>query len=283
MNDVRHRDNNKTTMSTTRIFIRPENDDDYDYFRKIEDKDYFRPISELKHERLGNFRVHGKYVSTFHPGRRFPNEYYCDANEAMVLRSGRKLNCCSKTACFADLSECSTSFIGTPEWRCLSLKKVIWGYENYYYILSTSYHFAGLYDMSRIKIKEFIRDLERSVKAVYKERTYKKVVGEDGEEIYEIDYTEPMPERETGKDKYTFCDCRYTVVEGDRAIDQWGHHVDELLPRLKKLDKMYSKRHRIINDSEGFKFVNKRINDDCRNVVFSFLQAQDIKGMIPGR
>jgi hypothetical protein len=268
-------------MSTTRIFIRPDNDDDYDYFRTIEDKDYFRPIAELKHERLGNFRVHGKYVSTFHPGRRFPNEYYCNTDEAMVLRSGRKLNHASKSSCFADLSDISTSFNGTPDGRCLGLKKVIWGYENYYHILSTCYQFTQLYDMSRSKIKEFIAHLEKSVKAVYKKRTYKVVVGEDGEEIYEIDHTEPIPDRETGN--YTFCNCRYTVIEGDKAIDQWGHHLDELLPRLKKLDKMYSKPHRVIKDSDAFKFVNRRINDDCRNIVFSFLKAQDIKGMIPRR
>ena len=265
-------------MSSTRIFIRPDNDDEYYYFMMIEDDHYFRPLSTFKHERVGNFRVHGKYVSTFHPGR-IPNEYYCNIDGAMTLRSGRKLNYSAKTSCFAHLSECSTSFNGTPKWRCLSLKKVIWGYENYYHILSTCYQFTQLYDMSRSKIKEFIAQLEKSVGAVYKERDF-EVVNEDGEDIYKIDHTEPMPERDT-EGKYTFCNCRYTVVEGDRAIDKWGHHLDELLPRLKKLDKMYSKPHRVIKDSDAFKFVNKRINDDCRNVVFSFIKAQDIKGMIP--
>lgn len=274
-------------MSSTRIFIHPGNEDDYNYFKKIEDEDYFRPIASLKHDRVGNFRVHGKYISTFHPGRRFPNEYYCKADEAMVLRSGRKLNYFSNTSCFEDLNDVSWTFNGTPEWRCLSLKKLIWGYENYYHILSTCYHLAPLYDISRLKIKEFIRELEKSVKAVYKERSY-RVVDEDGEDVYYIDHTDPMPDREGGdsskttggEGKYTFCNCRYIVVDGGRAVDQWGHHLDELLPKLKKLDKMFSKPHRMVKDSQAFKIVNRRINDDCRRLVFSFLKAEDIKGML---
>lgn len=263
-------------MSSTRIFIQPENDDDYNYFKKIEDEDYFRPIASLKHDRVGNFRVHGKYISTFHPGRRFPNEYYCKAEEAMVLRSGRKLNYFSNTSCFEDLNDVSGTFDGTPERRCLSVKKLIWGYENYYHILSTSYHLAPLYDISRLKIKEFIRELEKSVKAVYKERSY-RVANDDDGVVYHIDYTEPMPERDTGVGNYTFCNCRYTFVDGGRAFDQWGHHLDELLPKLKKLDKIFSKPHRIIKDSDVFNFINKKINDDCRRLIFSFLKADDIK------
>ena len=270
-------------MSSTRIFIHPGNDDDddYNYYKKIEDEDYFRPIATFKHDRVGNFRVHGKYVSTFHPGRRFPNEYYCKAEEAMVLRSGRKLNYFSKTSCFDDLNDVSWTFNGTPDWRCLSLKKLIWGYENYYHILSTCYHLAPLYDISRLKIKEFIKQLESSVKAVYKERSY-RVVDEDGENVYYIDHTDPMPERDTGGDKYTFCNCRYTFVdvETGKATDQCGHHLDDFLPKLKKLDKMFSKPHRMVKDSQAFKFVNRRINDDCRRLVFSFLKAEDIKGML---
>jgi hypothetical protein len=266
-------------MSTTRIFIRPENEDDYNYFRMIENEDYFQPISALKHDRVGNFRFHGKYVSTFHPGRRFPNEYYCKIEEAMVLRSGRKLNYFWNTSCAQDLQDISENFDGTPEWRCLSLKKLIWGYENYYHILSTSYHLAPLYDISRVKIKEFIRELQRSVKAVYKERSY-KVVNEDGEDVYHLDYTEPIPDRGDTAGKYVFCNCRYTIVDGDKAVDQCGHHLDEFLTKLRKLDKMYSKPHRIIKDSQAFKFVNRRINDDCRRLVFSFLKAEDIKGML---
>lgn len=267
-----------TIMSLTRTFIQPDNEDDYNYYKTIEDEHYFRPIATFKHDRVGNFRVHGKHVSTFHPGRRFPNEYYCKAEEAMVLRSGRKLNYFSKTSCFDDLNDVSGTFDGTPEWRCLSLKKLIWGYENYYHILSTSYHLAPLYDISRLKIKEFIEQLEKSVKAVYKERPY-KVVNEDGEDVYHIDHTEPISRGDT-EGKYMFCNCRYTLVDGGVALDQWGHHLDELLPKLKKLDKMYSKHHRIVKDSPAFKFVNRRINDDCRRLVFSFLKTEDIKGML---
>lgn len=263
-------------MSSTRIFIRPDNDDDYNYFKKIEDQEYFRPLSTLKHERVGNFRVHGKYVSTFHPGRKIPNEYYCLGNEAMTLRSGRKLNYMNEGFCTADLRDCAENFIGTPEWRCLSLKKVIWCYENYYHILSTCYQFAKVYDVCAVKIKEFLAQLKTSVKPVYKERPF-TVVNEDGEDVYYVDHTESMPERDTTEGKYVFCNCRYTIVEEGKATDCWGHHLDDILPKLRKLNKMYSKPHRIITDSVAFKIVNRKINDDCRRQIFGFLKADDIK------
>lgn len=262
-------------MSTTRIFIRPDNDEDYEYFKKIEDQDYFRPISEAPKNVRGNFRVHGKYVSTFHPGRKIPNEYYCLASEAMTLRSGRLLNYVNEGFCMTDLRDCAANFDGTPEWRCLSLKKLIWGYENYYHILSTCYQLVKVYDISAAKIKEFLTQLEKSVKPVYKERPF-TVVNNDGEDVYYVDHTEPIPERDT-EGKYVFCNCRYTVVEGDKATDCWGHHLDEFLPKLRKLNKMYSKPHRIITDSEAFKIVNRKINDDCRRLVFGFLKGGDIK------
>jgi len=262
-------------MSSTRIFIRPDNDDDYNYYKKIEDEDYFRPIATLKHERVGNFRIHGKYVSTFHPGKRIPNEYYCLASEAMTLRSGKKLNYLAEGFCTTDLRDIADTFNGTPEWRCLSVKKLIWGYENYYHVLSTCYQLSKVYDICGVKIKEFITELEKSVKGVYKERSFRKGE-EDGEDVYYVDHTEPMPERDT-TGKYVFCNCRYTVVEGDKATECLGHHLDEMLPQLRKLNKMYSKPHRVITDSEAYKHVNQKINDDCRRLVFSFIKAEDIK------
>lgn len=262
-------------MSSTRIFIRPDNDDDYNYFKKIEDQDYFRPINEIRNRSRSNFRVHGKYVSTFHPGRKIPNEYYCLPHEAMTLRSGRKLNYINEGFCMTELRECAESFNGTPEWRCLSLKKIIWAYENYYHILSTCYQLAKVYNVCAVKIKEFLEQLNKSVKPVYKARPF-TVVNEDGEDVYYVDHTELMPERDT-EGKYVFCNCRYTVVEEGKATDCWGHHLDELLPKLRKLNKMYSKPHRVITDSVAFKIVNSKINDDCRRQVFGFLKAEDIK------
>jgi hypothetical protein len=266
-------------MSSTRIFIRPDNDNDYDYFKKIEDQDYFRPIASLNHERVGNFRVHGKYVSTFHPGRRIPNEYYCLASEAMTLRSGRQLNYMNEGFCMTDLRDCAVNFDGTQDWRCLSVKKLIWCYENYYHIISTCYQLAKVYDVCTVKVREFVAQLEKSVKPVYKERPFTKGE-EDGEEVYYVDHTEPMPERDTAG-KYVFCNCRYTIVEGGKATDCWGHHLDEFLPKLRKLNKMYSKPHRIITDSPAFKLMNRKTNDDCRSEIFSFLKSEDIKGMLP--
>lgn len=174
-----------------------------------------------------------------------------------------------------DLTDCATTFDGTPAGRCLSVKKLIWAYENYYHVLSTCYQLSKVYDICRVKVKEFMAELEKSVKGVYKERSVRKGE-EDGEDVYYVDHAEPMPERDT-TGKYVFCNCRFTVVEGDKATECCGHHVDEMLPKLRKLNKMYSKPHRIITDSEAYKHVNQKINDDCRRLVFSFIKSEDIK------
>lgn len=267
---------NINTMSSTRIFINYEDNEDYDYYKRIEDEVYFTPINNKNLKRIGDFRVHGKYTSTFHAGR-IPNEYYCLADQAMTLRSGRKLNHVKNNFFWTDAIDLSQKFDGSVNWRCYHLKKAIWFYENYYHLLSSCYHLVKVYDISVIKVKEFLEKLDTSVKGVYKERKF-TTVERDGEIFYEIDNSEPMPVRDTeGEGKYTFCKCRYTAIEGDKAIDQEGHHVDEFLPKLRKLMKMYSKPHRIVTDSSAFKFVNRRINDDCRALVFSFLEAQDVK------
>lgn len=257
-------------MSSTRFFLNFEDHEYYDYYKMIEDDDYFRPL-----KRTGNFRVHGKYVSTFHSGRK-PNEYYCNTDEAMVLRSGKKLNYIQNTIFYANLSESTYNFIGNVESRCLSVKKIMWNFENYYELFTTCYHIANLYDIAKSKINDILYHLEKSVKGVYMERTFRKVISEeDGGNIYYVDSVEPMPSRD--RFKYIFCKCHYTAIDGDKAIEQKGHHADEFLPEMRKLKKMYSKTHRVMTDSEVFKIVSQMSNDDCRDIIFSFLKAEDIK------
>lgn len=263
-------------MSSTRHFIQLEDNEDYDYYKRIEDEDYFRPMERLaKWRQLSNFRVHGKYTSNFRSGR-LPNEYYCHANEGMKLRSGKTLNCLRGSFFMEDAKDTVENFNGSESWRCFHLKKVIWLYENYYYLVSTSYEFAMFYDMALKKINEFVSVLERSVKGVYKERSFTTETDRDGELLYNVDFSEDMPARDT-EGKYVFCNCRYVYVENGKAIDQQGHHADEFLPKLRKLAKMYSKPHRIVTESQAYKIVDKKINDDCRGLIFSFLSAQDIK------
>jgi len=264
-----------STHNNDYTFIYYENDQDYDYYKKIEDQDHFRPRPSFKN--FGNFRVHGKYVSNFHPGRRFPNEYYCPASEAMTLRSGKKLNYMKEGFFWHDANELMRSFSGMPYRRCLSCKEMMWFWESYHHLLSTCYEFTAMYDVARAKIKEFIRDLERSVPGVYQNVKFEKKTDSDGDWYYELDNSAPMPRRDTDG-KYVFCNCRYTVIKNEEvAIEREGHHRDEFLPMLRKLDKMYSKPHRIIKNSRAFKAINRRINDDCRDLIFSFLKAEDVK------
>ena len=257
-------------------FIYYENDETYDYYRKIEDQDNFRPRPTLKN--FGNFRVHGKYVSNFHPGRKFPNEYYCPASEAMTLRSGKKLNYVKEGFFWYDANEMMRLFDGRPERRCLSCKEMMWFWESYHHLLSTSNELTKMYDVARSKIKEFIKDLERSVPGVYQNVKFEKKPGVDEEDwYYELDASVPMPRRDTDG-KYVFCNCRYTVIKNDEvAIEREGHHREEFLRMLRKLDKMYSKPHRVVKNSRAFKAVNQRINDDCRRLIFNFLTTEDIK------
>lgn len=261
------------THNNDYTFIYYENDELYDYYRKIEDQDYFRPRPNFKN--FGNFRVHGKYVSNFHPGK-IPNEYYCSASEAMTLRSGKKLNYVKEGFFWHDANEMVSSFNGRPEGRCLSMKKMMWFWESYHHLLSTSYELTKMYDVARGKIKEFIRKLERSVPGVYQNVKFEKKPGDDKED-YELDSSVPMPRRD--KDgKYVFCNCRYTVIKNEEvATEREGHHREEFLPMLRKLDRMYSKPHRIVKNSRAFNAVDRRINDDCRRLIFNFLTTEDIK------
>lgn len=263
-------------MSSTRYFIRPDNDDDYDYYKMIEDESYFRPLECLAKRQVSNFRIHGKYVSNFHSGR-LPNEYYCLADEGMKLRSGKTLNYVRENFFWGEAQDLLQNFDGSIYGRCFHVKKAMCFYENYYYLLSTCYQFAKVYDMSLVKLKEFVNRLETSAKGVYKERALTETMRE-GEMICEVDYSEPMPRRDTEEEgKYVFCNCRYVVVENGKATDQEGHHADEYLPKLRKLVKMYSRPHRIVTDSVAYKMVDRRVNDDCRGLIFSYLKAEDFQ------
>lgn len=262
-------------MSSTRHFIQLEDNDDYDYYKRIEDEDYFRPIECIGSRDVSNFRVHGKHVSTFHTGR-LPNEYYCLPSQAMKLRSGKKLNYIGVNYFWFDAKNLVDYFDGSENGRCFHLKKAIWFYENYYYLISTSYDLAKFYDTATAKIKEFLARLEESVKGIYMERNFTTETDRDGELLYNVDFSEDMPARDT-EGKYVFCNCRYVCVENGKAIEQEGHHADEFLPKLRKLAKMYSKPHRIVTESQAYKIVDKKINDDCRGLIFSFLSAKDFK------
>lgn len=263
-------------MSATRnndIFIYYDDDEKYDYYYKIEDLEYFRPKPSFKN--FGNFRVHGKYVSNFHPGK-IPNEYYCQASEAMTLRSGRKLNYMREGVFWKEANKMIRSFDCTPDGRCLSVKEMIWFWESYYHLLSNSYDLPKLYDTARDKIKQFIKTLETSAPGVYHKVKFEKKTDSQGH-YYEVDHSIPMPRRDTDG-KYVFCNCCYTVIkDGKTAIIQEGHHVDEFLPKLRKLMRMYSKPHRIVKDSLAFKAITRRINEDCRQMVFDFISTEDIK------
>lgn len=133
-----------------------------------------------------------------------------------------------------------------------------------------------MYDVTRSKIKEFIKQLENSVPGVYQNVNFEKLTDRDGDWYYELGPS-TMPRRDTDG-KYVFCNCHYTVIKNEEvAIEREGHHRDEFLPILRKLDKMYSKPHRIVKNSRAFKAVNQRINDDCRRLIFDFLTTEDIK------
>jgi len=262
-------------MSSTRYFIQLEDNDDYDYYKKVEDEVYFRPIDRCIGPDVRNFRAHGKYASTLHAGR-IPNEYYCHSGEAMKLRSGKKINYINRSFFWRDAVDLVSRFDGSVNGCCLHMKKAIWFYENYYYLISTTYALVKVYDTARAKIKEFLGDLEKSVKSIYMERNFTTETDRDGEVLYNIDYTQPLPERDT-QGKYVFCNCRYVVVENGKATEQEGHHTDEFLPKLRRLEKMYSKPHRIATESQAYKIVDRRINDDCRGLIFSYLSAEDFQ------
>lgn len=263
------------TMSSTRHFIQFEGNHDCDYYKMIEDEVYFRSLEECVGRGVSNFRVHGKHTSIFHAGR-IPNEYYCLPSQAMKLRSGKKINYIGESFFWFDAKDFVKNFDGSANGCCFHLKKAIWFYENYYYLMSTSYELANFYDTSRAKIKEFLGQLERSVKGVYMEREFTTEAGRDGELLYNVDFSKEMPARDI-QGKYVFCNCRYVCLENGKAIEQEGHHADEFLPKLRKLTKMYSKPHRIVTESQAYKIVDKKINDDCRGLIFSYLSAQDLQ------
>lgn len=265
---------NQLTMLSTRTFICYEDNDEYDYYKTIENDSYFQPIQNFR--KLGKFNVHGKYASTFHPGK-LPNEYYCSNKEAMELRSGRKLNYISNSCFFQDSTEVIQSF--NTRLTCLNLKKFIWFLENYHYISSTCYELIALYDVLRRKIREFLCHLEKSKKGIYMKRDFTTKQEEDGEIYYLIDTSEPMQERDTEQkpDTIVFCKCHYTEIIGNKAIEKDGHHTEEFIPKLRNLLKMYSKLHRKTTDSQTFNFVNRRLNEDCGRLIFTFIENQDIK------
>lgn len=252
------------------FFIQAANDEDYEYYKQIEDDEYFRSLDNQK-----RYRVHGKYVSTFHPGKR-PNEYYCFYKEAMTLRSGKMLNYINKYNCFwNDLMEFNRIWDGTKKYRCFSVKNLIWLLENYYHVITTSHSLITFYDTIQAKLKEFIKQIELSSPAIYKKRAFRTIIDNDGEVTYIIDNKSAMPERE--KREYTFCSCHYTVVKrGKNAIEQEGHHQDEYIEKLKNLLELYSRPHNCVTMTEAFKIVNAKINNDCSRMIFSYLSAGDI-------
>lgn len=253
---------------------------EYDYYERIEDANYFCERSLLKD--YGNFRVHGKHVSTFHPGRKVPSEYYCPASEGMTLRSGRKLNCMKNSALYSDAVDLTANWNAAknPAERCFQVKKAIWFWENYYHILSQSYTLDSLYNMSLCKIKEFIAEIEKSSPAVYMERNFEIYTDDDGVDHYDVDFLVPMPQRPPSETGYVFCNCNYTVVKnGQRAIDQWGHHMDEFLLRLKVLLKKYSRPNRkTIDARRSLRIVGNLANEDCARVIFGFLPEGKLLG-----
>lgn len=265
---------------------RREMEIEYDYYKMIEDPAYFCDRSLLKD--FGAFRMHGKYASTFHPGRKLPNEYYCPPSEGMTLRSGKKLNCISGSFLYnhgMDLTQNWYRQFNNPEERCFQVKKAIWFWENYYHVLSQNYTMDGLYSMSLTKINEFISQIEKSSPAVYMERNFEIYTDEDGYDCYNVDFLAPMPERPPSETGYVFCNCNYTVIKnGQRAIDQCGHHMDEFLLKLKDLKKKYSRPHRkTINEKmkarRSLILLGNKTIEDCAREIFSFLPEAKILGL----
>ena len=258
-----------TTMSSThnndnneKTFVYYEDGENYEYYKHIE----AAMPSFHTHKNFGNFRIHGKYVSAFHPGK-IPNEYYCKRDEAMTLRSGKKLNYVTESYFWWDAQDLFNEWDGI-ERRCSSIKNCGWFLENYYYLISTAYSQVDLYEMIANKLKDFIGKIESSPPAVYKKRNFEKKEDLHGP-IYMINHDEPMPTRKL--DGYVFCNCHYTTIKGNTAIEQCGHHQDEFLPKLKRLLVKYSRPHRRTTDAEAFNIVTSRTNSDCAGLIFSFI------------
>ena len=256
-----------TTMSSTRnndndinIFIDYEDGENYDYYKHIEDD----MPSFHAHKKFGNFRIHGKNVSAFHSGK-IPNEYYCNRDEAMTLRSGKKLNYVKGSYFWWDAQDLFNEWDGI-ERRCSSIKNYIWFLENYYYLISTAYSQVDLYEVIANKLKDFIGKINDSPPAVYKKRTFEK---KEDSPIYMINNDEPMATRKL--DGYVFCNCHYTTIKDKFAIEQCGHHQDEYLPKLTKLLAKYSRPHRRTTDAEAFNIVTSQTNSDCAGLIFSFI------------
>lgn len=161
------------------------------YYQIIEEQPYF--------ENVGNFRVHGKYVSNFRPGKN-PNEYYCKMDEAMTLRSGKKLNYMQKSSFIyqaRDVIVRRNAILGKSKRRCLSCKEMIWFWNSYYHLLSNSYELACMYDVSRNKIKEYIQDLEMSVPGLYQNVKFEKKTSINSKDRYLLNNDVSMPKRDT--------------------------------------------------------------------------------------
>ena len=265
---------------------RREMEIEYDYYERIENPAYFCDRSLLKN--FGAFRVHGKHVSTFHAGRKQFNEYYCSQDEAMKLRSGKKLNYLSKSFFYEHVVDMLAGFNNgrlDPSERCFQAKKAIWFWENYYHILSQNYAMDAMYAMCLTKINEFISQIEKSSPAVYMERNFEIYTDEDGYDCYNVDFLAPMPERPPSETGYVFCNCNYTVIKnGQRAIDQCGHHADEFLLKLKDLKKKYSRPHRKTVDEKmkarrSLILLGNKTNEDCAREIFAFLPESKILGL----
>ena len=250
------------------IFICYDNGENYDYYKHIEaDVPSFH-----MHKKFGNFRIHGKNASTFHSGK-IPNEYYCKREEAMTLRSGKKLNYVRESYFWWDAQDLFNEWEDGIERRCSSIKKYILFIENYYYLISTAYSQVDLYEMIANKLKDFIGKIESSPPAVYKKRNFEKKEDLHGP-IYMINHDEPMPTRKL--DGYVFCNCHYTVIKDKFAIEQCGTHQDEYLHKLNTLLVKYSRPHRRTTDAETFNIVTSRTNGDCAGLIFSFIRPMDV-------
>lgn len=263
MSSTHNNDNN----NNEKTFICYDDDQDYDYYKHIETD---MPSFHV-HKQFGNFRIHGKNASTFHSGK-IPNEYYCKPEEAMTLRSGKKLNFVKESYFWWDAQDLFNEWDGI-ERRCSSIKNYIWFIENYYYLISTAYSQVGLYEMIASKLKDFIGKIKDSPPAVYKKRNFEKKEDSHGP-IYMINHDDPMPTRKL--DGYVFCNCHYTTIKDQTAIEQCGHHQDEYLPKLKTLMAKYSRPHRRTTDAEAFNIVNSRTNGDCADLIFSFIRPMDV-------
>lgn len=246
------------------FFLYLGDEQNYQYYNMIEDEQYFQPTHTYKN-RNGKFNIHGKYVSTTHPGKKTPNEYYCSPHQAMTLRSGKKINYIQQNFIFWDLKELIDTWNKQPVARCLTLKKIIWVCQNYHHIFSNAFIYVATYTMLYKKLNEFIKYISNSPPPIYKKRNFKI-----NNLHINVDLHEPLNQRI--QNNYVFCQCNYLVVKQNKQIiEQHGYHQDKLLQKLKHLIHIYSTPHRAIKNNTIYKFIAKQTNHDCANIIFSFI------------